>query len=129
MHGDIPGDELSNFAEWVDEVGGSFAEGDLIEDVDGEWEFEGPSWDEHGDHPPDLIAVDLEVVNAESDRTEIERLVAMGVMRPLGPKESTASFGKLTTKIASSRRGPRGRRTCSLPPRTWLRSTPSWSWL
>ncbi|CAE7198879.1 unnamed protein product [Symbiodinium sp. CCMP2456] len=98
VHGDIIGEELSEFALWSEEVGESFAKEGLLEDFDDDWDFE-PSWDEHSEHPPDLCAEDLEKVNAESDRTELKRLEEMGVMRLPREGEDTSTYGRLTTKI------------------------------
>ncbi|CAE7796983.1 eryA, partial [Symbiodinium microadriaticum] len=44
----VDGEELSNFESWMEEVGESFAEGGLLDDS------ESPSWDEHGEHAPEL---------------------------------------------------------------------------
>ncbi|CAE7732846.1 eryA, partial [Symbiodinium necroappetens] len=60
---------------WKPGGGRVVAEGGLLDDG------EGPSWDEHGEHAPELSEDELDLVNAASDKTEIERLVAMGVMR------------------------------------------------
>ncbi|CAE7705815.1 eryA, partial [Symbiodinium microadriaticum] len=119
VHGDIPGEELSGFETWMEEVGESFAEGGLLEDG------EGPSWDEHGEHAPDLSEDELNLVNATSDKTEIERLVAMGVMRPPLQGEDTRGYGKLTTKIVRDwRKRPGWTRRSRLVAREFKAWTP-----
>ena len=119
VHGDIPGEELSNFESWMEEVGESFAEGGLLDDS------ESPSWDEHGEHAPELSEDELNLVNAASDKTEIERLVAMGVMRPPLPGEDTSGYGKLTTKIVRDwRKRPGWTRRSRLVAREFKAWTP-----
>ncbi|CAE7887654.1 unnamed protein product, partial [Symbiodinium sp. KB8] len=119
VHGDIPGEELSNFESWMEEVGESFAEGGLLDDG------ESPSWDEHGEHAPELSEDELNLVNAASDKTEIERLVAMGVMRPPLPGEDTSGYGKLTTKIVRDwRKRPGWTRRSRLVAREFKAWTP-----
>ena len=89
VHGDVPLWELSDHYEWMEEV-----EGALENDVDE------PNFEEFDDEaPPEASEEELLKIDLESDKVEVERLVAMGVLRRLRPQEDRNQYDFLTTKV------------------------------
>ena len=78
----------------------------LLEDGDEDLEFpegggfelqEGDEMDE--EKPPDLDLISLAEVEAETVKTEVTRLVEMGVLRPAGPDNKPDELTTLSTKM------------------------------
>ena len=117
IHGDIPLSEFSNYTTWIGEVG------DVLE-ADPEIMDE-PSWDEYGESPPHLSDEDLAKVDYDSDKFELERLVAMGAVRHPRADEDISTYETLTTKIVRDwRRRPGWTRRSRLVAREFRSWTP-----
>ena len=84
-----------------------------------------PSWDEYGESPPHLSDEDLAKVDYDSDKFELERLVAMGAVRPPRTDEDISTYETLTTKIVRDwRRRPGWTRRSRLVAREFRSWTP-----
>ena len=91
----------------IEEFGGLEAEiedeEEVVEDYDSEKTFdeEVPTWShEFEEGPPKLEEHELEAVDRQSRKTEIERLMDMKVLKPISEAQATSgSYKRLSTKI------------------------------
>ena len=90
VHGDALPEDESNWEEWLESV-------EIV--LDQERDCEEDLWDMFGDKPPVISEAELKAIDQESDRTEVSRLVKMGVLRPPSKDEDIAGYPTLTTKI------------------------------
>ena len=114
VHGDIEMEELAGSASWAEEVG------PVLESETHAYDDEG---DGSEDRPPEVSPAELETLDMEADKKEVERLLAMGVMRPPRAGEDLDGYGFLTTKVVRDwRRRPHWLRRSRLVARefrTW----------
>ena len=90
VHGDVEMDEYSQAETWLDEVE------PVLEFTENACE---EMWWSPDDPPPELSPDELAALDLESDRTEVERLVAMGALRPPRDGEDLGQYEQLTTKV------------------------------
>ncbi|CAE7337252.1 unnamed protein product [Symbiodinium sp. CCMP2592] len=113
-HGDIPLEELTGCDDWLD---------DVVPVLDQEPEED--DWED--DRPPDVSPDELAKLDLAADKAEVERLVAMGVMRPPSENDDLANYSVLTTKVVRDwRRRPNWVRRSRLVGREFKAWTP-WS--
>ena len=94
VHGDLLPEELADFSNWAEELQESmFEESELAGEFGATW------WDEEAEKPPDLSEDELKAVDREADKTEITRLIAMGVARWPGEQEDVSGYQVLTIKV------------------------------
>ena len=122
VHGDVLPEELCDYDGWPD---------DLRESLATAWEEakeeEQPWWDDDGEDPPALTPEELEEIDKEADRTEINRLIKMGVARWPEPNEDLSGHALLTTKVVRDwRRRPKWVRRSRLVGREY-RSLSAWT--
>ena len=110
-------DELSSSGDWINDVE-DVLEADPTDEL---------LWDYDGESPPQLSAQELSKLDLKSDLIEVERLVAMGVLREIKPGENVTEYSLLSTKVVRDwRKRPRWVTRSRLVAREFKTWTP-WS--